>query len=69
MKQSARKKLGVVLILLVLVGYSALAVALHLLLLVQLPMWFQLIYFAVVGIGWAIPAGLIIKWMARPDAN
>lgn len=27
----------------------------------------QLIYYIVAGVGWVIPAGLIIKWMSRPD--
>ena len=28
----------------------------------------QMAYYAVAGLLWVIPAGLIIKWMLRPDA-
>ena len=28
----------------------------------------QIIYFLVAGVLWVLPAGLIIRWMARPDA-
>jgi hypothetical protein len=27
----------------------------------------QFVYYVVAGVGWVIPAGLIIKWMSRPD--
>lgn len=27
----------------------------------------QVIYFFVAGLAWVIPAGLLIRWMQRPD--
>ena len=29
--------------------------------------WTQLGYFLVAGLVWVIPAGLLIRWMAKPD--
>lgn len=66
-RQSNRKLAGVVLTLVVLVVYLGLATALYLALLTNLPSWLLLIYFAIAGLGWAIPVGLIIRWMAKPD--
>jgi hypothetical protein len=27
------------------------------------------LYYVVAGLGWVLPAMLLIKWMARPDAD
>lgn len=29
----------------------------------------QIAYFLIAGILWVVPAGLVIRWMARPDAG
>ncbi len=29
--------------------------------------WQLLIFFLITGLFWAVPAGVIIKWMSRPD--
>jgi hypothetical protein len=26
-----------------------------------------MLYYVIAGLGWVIPAGLLIKWMQRPD--
>jgi hypothetical protein len=31
------------------------------------PQWVQLAYFVTAGLAWVIPAGLLIRWMQRPD--
>ncbi len=31
--------------------------------------WVELAYFVVAGLGWALPAGVVIKWMAKPDKS
>ena len=67
MTQSSRKLFGVVLTLVVLIVYVGLVSTLYIAFLTGLPSWLLLIYFAVAGLGWAIPVGLIIRWMARPD--
>lgn len=69
MKQSSRKLVGTFAVLLVLVVYVAAAVAIHVTYLTSLSMPIQLLYFAAAGLGWALPTGLIIRWMARPDAT
>jgi hypothetical protein len=27
----------------------------------------QMLYYVIAGLGWVIPAGLLIRWMERPD--
>lgn len=67
MKQNTRKLVGIFLTLGVLVLYSALAVALYDWLLVGQPQPVLLVYFVIAGLGWALPTGVIIRWMAKPD--
>ena len=31
------------------------------------PAWAQFAYFLVAGLLWVLPAGLLIRWMQRPD--
>jgi hypothetical protein len=31
------------------------------------PSWAQFAYFLVAGLAWVVPAGLLIRWMQRPD--
>ena len=68
MKQSQRKFLGVFLTISSVLAYAVVAVAIYLTVLVGQPNWLLLLYFAVAGIGWLLPAMAIIRWMARPDA-
>jgi pilus assembly protein TadC len=67
MTQSKRKALGIVLTLISLVVWSILAVWLYETAIAGLPNWALLIYFVVAGMGWVLPAMVIIRWMARPD--
>lgn len=67
MIQRHRKLAGVLLTLLVLLVYVGLATAIYVAFLTGLDPWLLLVYFAVAGLGWAIPVGYIIRWMARPD--
>jgi archaellum biogenesis protein FlaJ (TadC family) len=67
MTQRHRKLAGVFLTLLVLLVYVSLATAIYVTFLTGIDQWILLLYFAVAGLGWAIPVGLIIRWMARPD--
>ena len=62
-----RKFVGVLLVLFVLVAYAVLAVSLADVMLTGTPTWLQIVYYAVAGIGWAVPAGIVIRWMQRPD--
>jgi Protein of unknown function (DUF2842) len=67
MTQSNRKLLGIFLTLIVLVVYVGLAMAVYVAFLTGAATWLLLVYFAVAGLFWAVPVGLIIRWMARPD--
>ena len=31
------------------------------------PAWAQFAYFLAAGLAWVVPAGLLIRWMQRPD--
>lgn len=67
MNQSQRKLAGSFLLTASIVVWAVLATGIYLALLVNLPWWAQIIYFAIAGIGWLWPAMALIKWMARPD--
>ena len=69
MNQRARKFAGVWLLLALLIAYPVAATLLYTEWLGGLPVWAELVYFVVTGLGWALPAGLIIKWMAKPDSR
>jgi archaellum biogenesis protein FlaJ (TadC family) len=64
-----RKFIGVLLVLITLVAYAVVAVTLGDALLGGAPQPVQLLYFAVAGLGWVVPAGFIIRWMQRPDED
>lgn len=68
MTQRNRKLAGIFLILAVLVAWSALAVAIYDGLLVGQPQLVLLAYFVVAGLGWGVPAAIILRWMSKPDA-
>ena len=67
MTQRQRKFAGIWIILVLLVAYPSLVASLYADWLTWLPNWANLIFFVVAGLLWAIPAGMVIKWMARPD--
>ena len=67
MTQSTRKLIGTVLTLVVLVLYAGLATAIYTSFLEGAPNWLLLLYFAVAGLLWAVPIGLIIRWMVKPE--
>lgn len=67
MTQRNRKLFGTILMVLLIVVYSALATALYLALFTGAPPWVLILYFAIAGLGWGIPAAGIIRFMARPD--
>ena len=68
MSQSQRKAIGVVLTLISIVVWAALAVWVYEALVANSNAVVTLIYFVAAGLGWVFPAMVIIRWMARPDA-
>ncbi len=66
MRQRQRKLIGTIVLVLGLIVYALVAMAVS----VRLPTWSaaaQAIYYAVAGLLWVLPAGLVITWMQRPD--
>ena len=53
--------------ILLLIAYPIAVAVIYAEQLMWLPVWASLIFFLVAGLFWAVPAGVIIKWMARPD--
>ncbi len=62
-----RKFIGTVLLVLFMVAYALIAMALGASQFVGGPYILQVIYFLLAGLAWIIPAGILIRWMARPD--
>lgn len=69
MSQSARKFAGVWLLVAILIAYPLFVAVMYATYLMELPVWASLLFFLVTGLFWAVPAGLIIRWMSKPDAN
>lgn len=62
-----RKLLGTIAIVVLLIAYPWAGMALYETFIQGLPRQVLLIYFVVAGLLWAVPAGIVIKWMSRPD--
>lgn len=69
MNVRTRKFVGVWLMLGLLIAYPILAAMIYINFLPNAPVLLALTYFAIAGLAWAVPAGVIIKWMAKPDAD
>ena len=68
MTQRSRKFLGVLLILGSIAAWLAIGTTIYLELLQGMPWFVLIVFFAIVGMGWVLPAMAIIRWMARDDA-
>lgn len=62
-----RKLVGTVVLVLFLAAYALLAMALGASRIVGTSSLAEGLYFLIAGLAWVIPAGLLIKWMQRPD--
>ena len=62
-----RKLAGTVALLVFLSVYALLAMAAAIVLQVNASKAVELAYYVVAGLAWVIPAGVIVKWMQRPD--
>ena len=62
-----RKLIGTVVLLVFLVLYAWFAAAIGSGRVTEAHWLVQLVYFLVAGLLWVIPAGLLIRWMQRPD--
>jgi hypothetical protein len=64
-----RKLAGTIALLVFLSIYALLAMAAAIVLQVNASRAVELAYYVVAGLGWVIPAGFIVTWMQRPDAD
>jgi len=69
MRQRQRKLAGTVILLLFLIVYSLAASLIGVALLPGSQKMGQLIFYVIAGLLWTLPAGLLIRWMQRPDAG
>ena len=63
-----RKLIGAFALLALVSVWSLFAMALAQSVLTNINGFVAAIYYVVAGLGWVLPAMLLIKWMARPDA-
>ncbi len=62
-----RKLLGTIVLLSFLALYAWVAVEIGAGRISTAPAWAQFAYFFLAGLAWIVPAGLLIRWMQRPD--
>ncbi|GBE42747.1 MAG TPA: DUF2842 domain-containing protein [Rhizobiales bacterium] len=69
MKIRTRKFVGTVTLILFLTTYSLVAMAFAASRVVGLSPIVEAVFFLVAGLVWVIPAGILIRWMQRPDPS
>ena len=67
MRQSTRKLLGTVGIIVLLIVYPLAVMELYVSTMMALPWWGAILVLAILGALWFFPASWIVRWMARPD--
>lgn len=68
MTQRTRKLIGTILLIVMITIYSLLALGVAGILEVRgVNAFVELMYYVIAGLAWVLPAGLIIKWMSKPD--
>lgn len=68
MTQRKRKLIGTVLLIVLITVYALLALAVAVVLQVRQANGFaEFAYYVLAGLLWVLPAGVLIKWMAKPD--
>jgi hypothetical protein len=63
-----RKLIGTVVLLLFLAVYALAVASIGAGRITTAPALVQLAFFLAAGLAWVLPAGLLIRWMQRPDA-
>jgi hypothetical protein len=69
MTMRIRKLIGAFALLALVAVWSLAAMALAQSVLTDINGFVAAIYYAVAGLGWVLPAMVLVKWMARPDAD
>ena len=67
MRGRSRKLFGTIVLLLLLAVYATIAAVIGSGRIALAPQWVQFAFFLTTGLAWVIPAGLLIRWMQRPD--
>jgi hypothetical protein len=67
MKMRTRKLIGTVLMIVLVLGWAFFFMALAQGRIAEANRFWQFGYYILAGLGWVIPAGILIKWMSRPD--
>lgn len=67
MKMRTRKLAGTLILVMFLTVYALAAMMAAMILQVNASKAVELAYYVVAGLLWVIPAGVIIKWMQKPD--
>lgn len=67
MTARTRKLIGAIPLLIFLGAYVWAAVIIGAGRITLAPHWAQLAYFLIAGLLWVIPAGLLVRWMQRPN--
>ena len=62
-----RKFVGTILLLALVLIWALLAMVAAQVLLPRANAWVAVLYYAVAGMGWVLPAMPLIRWMQRPD--
>ena len=63
-----RKLIGAVALITLVIVWALVAMALAQTVLTSVSGWIAAIYYVVAGMGWALPAMPLIRWMSRADA-
>ena len=67
MQVRTRKLIGTILLLLFLAVYATVAAVIGSGRIALAPQWMQFAFYLTTGLLWVIPAGLLVRWMQRPD--
>ncbi|BCJ90670.1 hypothetical protein IZ6_14050 [Terrihabitans soli] len=67
MKIRTRKLIGTALMIVLVMGWAFLFMSLAQTRLGEGGKLWQFFYYVIAGLGWTIPAAVLIKWMSRPD--
>lgn len=67
MQVRTRKLIGTILLLLFLALYATAAAVIGSGRIALAPQWVQFAFYLTTGLLWVIPAGLLVRWMQRPD--
>ncbi len=64
-----RKFVGSIILVVFLIVYALIAMSLGSGRITEAQIGIKVLYFAVAGLLWVLPAGLLVRWMHRPDAD